>query len=124
MEGVEINLQKLVALRALGVGLAIDDFGTGYSSLSYLSRFPIDKLKIDRSFVHEILANPNNLAITRLIISLGHTLGLTVGAEGVESEAEAIVPRGAGCDELQGLHYSPPVAAGDLPEWRARQVAA
>jgi len=119
MEGVEINLQKLVAIRALGVGLAIDDFGTGYSSLSYLSRFPIDKLKIDRSFVHEILGDPNNLAITRAIIGLGHTLGLKVVAEGVESEAEAAVLRGAGCDEFQGFLYSACVPANELSDWRA-----
>jgi diguanylate cyclase (GGDEF)-like protein/PAS domain S-box-containing protein len=120
MEGVEINLQKLQAIRALGVGLAIDDFGTGYSSLSYLSRFPIDKLKIDRSFVHEILGDPNNLAITRSIISLGHTLGLKVVAEGVESEAEAIVLRGAGCDEFQGFLYASPMPASELDDWQHR----
>jgi len=118
MEGVELNLEKLKAIRALGIGLAIDDFGTGYSSLSYLSRFPIDKLKIDRSFVHEILGDPNNLAITRSIISLGHTLGLKVVAEGVEREAEAIVLRGAGCDEFQGFLYAAPMPARDLALWR------
>jgi len=123
MEGVELNLQKLQAIRALGVGLAIDDFGTGYSSLSYLSRFPIDKLKIDRSFVHEILGDPNNLAITRSIISLGHTLGLKVVAEGVESEAEAIVLRGAGCDEFQGFLYAAPMPAHELGDWQRRMQA-
>jgi EAL domain-containing protein (putative c-di-GMP-specific phosphodiesterase class I) len=117
MEGVEFNLQKLQDIRALGVGLAIDDFGTGYSSLSYLSRFPIDKLKIDRSFVHEMLSDANNLAITRLIISLGHTLGLKVVAEGVESEAEATLLRGAGCDQFQGFLYAAPLPT--LAAWPA-----
>jgi EAL domain-containing protein (putative c-di-GMP-specific phosphodiesterase class I) len=118
MEGVEINLQKLKDIRALGVGLAIDDFGTGYSSLSYLSRFPIDKLKIDRSFVHDMLADANNLAITRLIISLGHTLGLKVVAEGVETEAEVALLRNAGCDQFQGYLYAAPLTAAELPLWK------
>ena len=118
MEGVEINLQKLQHIRALGIGLAIDDFGTGYSSLSYLSRFPINKLKIDRSFVHEILDDPNNLAITRLIISLGHTLGLKVIAEGVETEAQALLLRSAGCDQFQGFLYAAPMAEAELSNWQ------
>jgi len=118
MVDAEANLQRLHALRALGVTLAIDDFGTGYSSLAYLNRFPIDKLKIDRSFVHDMLDDPTDRAITMAIIGLGHTLGLKVVAEGVELASEATVLRDAGCDELQGFLYARPMAADELAVWR------
>ncbi|MGH8617542.1 MAG: EAL domain-containing protein [Burkholderiales bacterium] len=117
MESVDANLQKLEAIRALGVGLAVDDFGTGYSSLSYLNRFPLDKLKIDRSFVRDMLDDPTDLAITRAIIGLGHTLGLRVVAEGVETEQEAVTLRTAGCDEMQGYYYARPMPASALEQW-------
>ncbi|MEK8047461.1 EAL domain-containing protein [Ideonella margarita] len=119
MLDAEANLRRLHALRRLGVTLSIDDFGTGYSSLAYLNRFPIDKLKIDRSFVHDMLDDPVDSAITLAIISLGHTLGLKVVAEGVELESEARVLRDAGCDELQGFLYSPALPAPALAAWRA-----
>jgi diguanylate cyclase (GGDEF)-like protein/PAS domain S-box-containing protein len=119
MESVEVNLQKLQAIRALGVGLAIDDFGTGYSSLNYLNRFPLDKLKIDRSFVHDMLDDPTDLAITRAIIGLGHTLGLKVVAEGVETEQEVGILRAEGCDELQGYFFARPMPAGEFSGWLA-----
>ena len=118
MLDAEANLQRLHALRALGVSLAIDDFGTGYSSLAYLNRFPIDKLKIDRSFVHDMLDDPTDRAITMAIIGLGHTLGLKVVAEGVELASEAQVLREAGCDELQGFLYARPMPAAALALWR------
>jgi predicted signal transduction protein with EAL and GGDEF domain len=122
MLDAEANLQRLHALRALGVTLAIDDFGTGYSSLAYLNRFPIDKLKIDRSFVHDMLDDPTDRAITLAIIGLGHTLGLKVVAEGVEQASEAKVLREAGCDELQGFLFARPMPAEELALWRqARQ---
>jgi EAL domain-containing protein (putative c-di-GMP-specific phosphodiesterase class I) len=123
MESVEANLQKLQAIRRLGVGLAIDDFGTGYSSLNYLHRFPLDKLKVDRSFVHDILDDPTDLAITRAIIGLGHTLGLKVVAEGVETVQEVDILRGADCDEFQGFFFARPMPAHELPAWLGERDA-
>jgi diguanylate cyclase (GGDEF)-like protein/PAS domain S-box-containing protein len=124
MLDAEANLKRLHALRNLGVSLSIDDFGTGYSSLAYLNRFPIDKLKIDRSFVHDMLDDPTDSAITMAIIGLGHTLGLKVVAEGVELSGEAVALRAAGCDELQGYLYAAPMSADALAHWRAKQALA
>jgi len=117
MDRVDTHLRTLHAIRALGVRLAIDDFGTGYSSLNYLNRFPIDLLKIDRSFVRDMLDDPRDLAIVKAIIGLGHTLDLRVVAEGVEGELEAQALRAAGCDELQGYHYARPMPAEALADW-------
>ncbi|HSI58373.1 MAG TPA: EAL domain-containing protein [Ideonella sp.] len=119
MESVQANLGKLQAMRGLGVGLSIDDFGTGYSSLNYLNRFPLDKLKIDRSFVSDMLADPSAQAIVKAIIGLGHALGLRVVAEGVEQAAELALLHGAGCDEFQGYHFARPMPAEALPGWLA-----
>jgi diguanylate cyclase (GGDEF)-like protein/PAS domain S-box-containing protein len=121
MNDAEGHLRQMHALRALGVKLSIDDFGTGYSSLAYLNRLPIDKLKIDRSFVHAMLTSPTDRAITMAIIGLGHTLGLKVVAEGVEREAEAAVLREGLCDELQGFLYARPMPADALADWLARR---
>ncbi len=117
MDGAEHHLQQMHALRALGVDLSIDDFGTGYSSLAYLNRFPINKLKIDRSFVHDMLTDATDLALTLAIVELGHTLGLQVVAEGVEHEEEAALLRDGGCDELQGYLIARPMPARDLMAW-------
>jgi diguanylate cyclase (GGDEF)-like protein/PAS domain S-box-containing protein len=124
MDSIDSYLPKLAAIRALGVRLSIDDFGTGYSSLNYLSRFPLDRLKIDRSFVHDMLDDPTNLAITRAIIGLGHTLGLRVVAEGVETQQEVNLLRTAGCDELQGFFFSKPLQASQLATWMNEQAPA
>ncbi len=124
MDKASHNLRQLHALRELGVGLAIDDFGTGYSSLAYLNRFPITKLKIDRSFVHDMLEDPSDRAITLAIIGLGHTLGLKVVAEGVERPREAALLREARCDELQGYLFGKPMPAEALPRWMADQADA
>jgi EAL domain-containing protein (putative c-di-GMP-specific phosphodiesterase class I) len=100
-------LATLHALRALGVRISMDDFGTGYSSLSYLRSFPFDKIKIDQSFVRDLAANRDAQAIVRSIISLGVGLGVTITAEGVETEAEFSYLRAEGCHEAQGFLFSP-----------------
>jgi diguanylate cyclase (GGDEF)-like protein/PAS domain S-box-containing protein len=114
MDSPERAEQVLVALKELGVQLAIDDFGTGYSSLAYLSRFPIDMLKIDRSFITGLDANPDHQAIVGAICDLARALGMEAIAEGVETEAEAAVLRRLGCPRVQGFHYGRPVPAEQI----------
>lgn len=124
MDSAENYLATINAIRTLGVKLSLDDFGTGYSSLSYLNRFPLDRLKIDRAFVLDMLDAPADLAIIRAIIELGHELGLRVVAEGVESEHQARILRTIGCDELQGFLFSKALSPADLGFWtNAREVA-
>jgi EAL domain-containing protein (putative c-di-GMP-specific phosphodiesterase class I) len=101
-------------LRALGVRVSVDDFGTGYSSLSYLKRMPIDSLKIDRSFVHDITENGDGAQIVSTIINLAHNLKMKAVAEGVETAEQAAYLRQRGCDEIQGFLISRPVSAEDL----------
>jgi EAL domain-containing protein (putative c-di-GMP-specific phosphodiesterase class I) len=127
VENAEAAIALLHRLRALGVTLAIDDFGTGYSSLAYLSRFPIQKLKVDQSFVRNMHAVAEQRAIVQSTISLGHSLGLTVIAEGVETETQRAMLAGWQCDEIQGYFYSRPVPAAEarrfLPELPQLQAA-
>ena len=123
MENVDDTIATLQAIKALGFALSIDDFGTGYSRLNYLCRFPLDKLTIDMSFVQNIHKSPQNLAVTKAIIGLGHTLGLSVTAEGVESAADAEVLRHAGCDELQGYYFARPMPQVQLATWLAQTAA-
>lgn len=111
MHDVENALVVMQGLKAMDVHLSLDDFGTGYSSLSYLKRFPIDVLKLDQSFVRDILVDPDDATIARSVITLGHHLGLKVVAEGVESEAQLVFMQSNGCDLVQGYYFSRPVAA-------------
>ena len=106
-------MQVLRRLHALGVTIVLDDFGTGHASLTHLRRFPIDKLKIDRSFVRDMLDDTNDAVIVRAIIDLGHSLGLEIVAEGVESDAQLDFLRSHGCDHIQGFLVAPPGAAAE-----------
>jgi diguanylate cyclase (GGDEF)-like protein len=125
MDNPERAAAILRELRAVGVQLAIDDFGTGYSSLSYLKRFPVNTIKIDRSFIQDVPADADDVAITHAIIAMGRSLRLSVVAEGVETAAQADFLRVHGCDMMQGYLISRPVPAADLgrflqqhPYWR------
>jgi len=111
MQYPEQNARLLAELRQHGIELAIDDFGTGYSSLSYLKLLPLDRLKLDRSFVKDIESDPNDAAISAATISMSHELGLTVVAEGVENEAQLVLLSSMGCDLVQGFYFSKPLAA-------------
>jgi diguanylate cyclase (GGDEF)-like protein len=115
MSNAERSVAMLEQLSRLGVLVAIDDFGTGYSSMTYLQRFPIDKLKIDRSFICDLDSNPDDASIVRAIISLAHSLRLKVVAEGVETPAQLEILRRMGCDQYQGYLRSPAVPAEEIP---------
>ena len=107
-------LETLTRLDQLGVSIAMDDFGTGYSGLSYLTRFPVKKIKIDRSFIDTLGTSPQTSAIVSSIVGLGQSLNVTITAEGVETEGQAAMLRKWGCDQVQGFYYGRPDA--DVPE--------
>jgi EAL domain-containing protein (putative c-di-GMP-specific phosphodiesterase class I) len=113
MEDAPATIDTLQALKALGVHLSIDDFGTGYSSLSYLKRFPVDVLKIDRSFVDGLGTDPEDEAIVAAVIGLGRTLGLEVVAEGVETDLQVGRLRELGCSLVQGFYFARPAPGAD-----------
>ena len=110
MEDAQTTIATLHRLKALGVELAIDDFGTGYSSLSYLKRFPVDTLKIDRSFVSGLRWDSDDASIIQAVVSLGHALRLGVVAEGVETAEEAVQLHDLGCELGQGYHFAKPLS--------------
>ncbi|THF66327.1 EAL domain-containing protein [Pseudothauera nasutitermitis] len=114
LEDVEETVERIGRLKAHGVGFSLDDFGTGYSSLSYLKRLPLDQIKIDRSFVRDVLSDANDAAIARTVIALGQTLGLHVIAEGVETEAQRDFLIEHGCDAFQGYLFGRPAPIGEL----------
>ena len=113
MTDTEENLAQLVRLKALGVTLAIDDFGTGYSSLAYLRRFPVDTLKIDRSFVERLGEQSDDAALASTIVQLGQSLGMSTVAEGIEEYGQLAALRDMGCTFAQGFYFSRPVPAGE-----------
>lgn len=114
LHDTDVAMKTLHDLKEIGVKLSIDDFGTGYSSLSYLKRFAVDKLKIDQSFVRDMAEDPEDAAIVRAIIQLGHILQLTVIAEGVENDAQLALLRNYGCEQIQGYLFSRPVPAEEI----------
>ena len=114
---------RLEALRALGVSIALDDFGTGYSSLSYLQKFPFQRLKIDRAFVASLGAIGNAGAIIQSIVTLGHALGMSVLAEGIETDEQRVLLRLAGCDEMQGFLFAKPSPAEAIDALLARPAS-
>ncbi len=115
---------RLLRLKAMGLGISVDDFGTGYSSLGHLKELPIDKIKIDRSFVHDLPDNRDSAAITRAIVQLGLSLGMTVTAEGVETEAQRAFLLRQGCDQVQGLLIGPPMPLAAFEDWARQRRAA
>ena len=123
MENAEFAITTLRELKALGVRISIDDFGTGYSSLAYLRRFPLDELKVDKSFVDGLGRDPEATAIVAAVMGMAHALDLTVVAEGVETEAQAAALRNLGCDEAQGYLYARPQSAHDIDPFLREEIA-
>jgi EAL domain-containing protein (putative c-di-GMP-specific phosphodiesterase class I) len=114
VDNVQDIIEKMWALKEKGIVFALDDFGIGYSSLSYLKRLPLDQLKIDRSFVRDVLVDPNDAVIARTIVALGRSLDLSVIAEGVETEAQRDFLAAAGCYAYQGYYFCRPLPVEDL----------
>jgi EAL domain-containing protein (putative c-di-GMP-specific phosphodiesterase class I) len=113
----EKAIGMLQAMREMGIRITMDDFGTGYSSLSYLKRFPISSLKIDRSFIAEVLSDADDAQISRAIIAMAHGMKLKVVAEGVETAEQLEFLRREGCDEAQGYYFARPMPAEEFSRW-------
>ena len=128
MDDLPETMATIRTLEAKGVGLAVDDFGTGYSSLSYLNRFPLDTLKIDRSFTHGMISDRAHATLVEAIIAMAHHLNLRVIAEGVETREQLEFLRARGCDIAQGYHFSPPLTQEGftrlLENWRQKPARA
>ena len=116
LENVEDTIAKMRELKLLGVGFSVDDFGTGYSSLQYLKRLPLDQIKIDQSFVRDIATDPNDAAIVQTIIAMTEALGLSVIAEGVETEEQHEFLDNHGCHAFQGYLFSKPIPIGQFED--------
>ena len=114
LQNTEAVVETLTRLDELGVSIAMDDFGTGYASLNYLTRFPVSKIKIDRSFIDTLGVSPQTSAIVSSIVGLGQSLKVTITAEGVETEGQAAMLKKWGCDQVQGFYYGKPDA--EVPE--------
>lgn len=123
MEDSESSQEALASIKQMGIKISMDDFGTGYSSLAYLKRFPLDTLKIDRSFVKDVGVDPDDTAIVRAVIALSHSLQLTVVAEGVETHEQLMFLRDARCDQAQGYFISRPMDAATFEAWMAENHA-
>jgi EAL domain-containing protein (putative c-di-GMP-specific phosphodiesterase class I) len=124
IDNVEATIATMNALKAKGVGFSLDDFGTGYSSLAYLKRLPLDQLKIDQSFVRDVLTDANDATIARTIVTLGQSLGLAVIAEGVETEAQRDFLARHNCDAFQGYLFSRPLPADQFDAFIAARAGA
>lgn len=121
MKNLERNSQMLSELKELGLSISMDDFGTGFSSLSYLKRFPLDTIKIDRSFINEIHESSDDQEITRAIIAMGQSVKLKTLAEGVETDEQLEILRSYGCDYIQGFFYGKPMTANDMTTYLEKQ---
>jgi EAL domain-containing protein (putative c-di-GMP-specific phosphodiesterase class I) len=122
MEDIGHAIELLTQLKQLGTRVSIDDFGTGYSSLSYLKHFPVDQLKIDQSFIKDIVDNSGDKALTLAIITMAHGLNLGVIAEGVEDEAQLSILQQQKCDEIQGYFFSRPLSVQEMTEYLRKQT--
>ena len=123
MDNLDATAQTLRALQKIGIRISLDDYGTGYATLTHISQLPVSELKIDRSFVTDLMSNTRNYAIVLSTVEMGHRLGMTIVAEGVETVAELDAVRESGCDEVQGFYFSRPMAARLVQSWVIQRAA-
>lgn len=122
LDNTEEAIETLAELRRLGVSIALDDFGTGYSSLSYLKRLPVDKIKVDKGFIRDLMSDTRDAAIVNSIIAMAHNLGMNVVAEGVETEAQHQFLLEHGCDSFQGYLFAKPMPFEHFTAWLTEQL--